>query len=89
MDLLKATPKPSVVTIGTDPTPLPATPLSDRIGLKLVNTSGVDLLITDDEGEVSFPILPEGTIHFDVPDVVIIYAKVAEGTVDIPILELK
>lgn len=89
MDLLTETPKPSIVTIGTEPTPLPENPLSDRVGFKLVNTSSVNIFITDEDGSVSFPILPDGTIHFDAPDVVTVYAKVTTGSVDIPILELK
>lgn len=86
--VLKSTPKPTVVTVGVEPTPLPENPLSNRIGLIITNNSSVNLLLTDNEDTDSFPIYPKETIHFDAPDTVTIYAKVETGTAEISILEL-
>jgi hypothetical protein len=87
--VLTATPKPSIVNIGTEPTPLPAEPLEDRCKIMIMNTSDVNLLITDDEGTATFPVLPNNSISFNAPENIIIYAKVASGTKNISILELK
>lgn len=86
---LVSAPRGLTVTVTDDPTPLPETPLEGRKKLIIINTSTVDLYITDEEGEGEFPIPPDIPISFDAPSNVIIYAKVVSGTVDISILELK
>ncbi len=86
---LTATPKVSTVTVGATATPMPETPLEGRKKLLILNNSEVELLICNADGTGAFPIDLSDFIKFDVPDDVIIYCKVAEGTQEIPILEGK
>jgi hypothetical protein len=86
---LRATPTITIVTVTTDPTPLPAIPLKDRTKIKIINPTTVDLLITDAEGTADFPIPPDIPIEYNAPENVIIYARVLSGSVNIPVQELK
>lgn len=86
---LRATPTITIVTVTTNPTPLPSIPLKNRTQIKIINPTTVDLLITDAEGTADFPLPPDILLEYNAPENVIIYARVTNGSVNIPVQELK
>ena len=89
VDLLTASPKSSTITVEATATPLPTTPLVGRKKLIIMNTSNINVYLTDSEGTGAFTIPPDIPLPLNAPDTVVIYAKVTSGTASVDILELK
>ena len=87
-DIMEDQPLISIVEVGTDATPLPATPMVGRNVLLIHNQSDVDLILCNDDGTGSMTIEPGDFIRFRVKNhTPLIHAKVASGTQDIEIME--
>lgn len=80
----------SSVTLTTDPTPIPATPLFERNVLFIHNSSNVDIVLCNADGTGTFTIEPGDYIKFNTRDSnPLFYGKVAADTADIEIMEWK
>lgn len=72
-------------------TALPATPLTDRNAMCIINTSGVEIKLNYSSSIVGYVGVPLGVSNqrfYDISDSIVIYAKSSAGTVDVTIEEL-
>lgn len=74
----------TLITLDTDPTPLPTTPLTGRKWIRFRNEDLVDILLCDSEGVVFRTLEPgEESPAYDAGESVLFYGKVGSGTADI------
>lgn len=84
--------KVTEVTLNTATwTALPATALTDRNALGIINTSGVEIKLNYDSdvvGYVGVPVPDQGQRYYDVTDSITVYAKASSGTPTVIVDEL-
>ena len=74
----------TLITLDTDPTALPTTPLTGRKWIRFRNEDLVDILLCDSEGVVFRTLEPgEESPAYDAGETVLFYGKVGSGTADI------
>ena len=91
-DIISQTALATVVTVGATATKIPAAPLSDRINILLVNSSGVIIYlggsgVTTAGAAQGVPLADGASISFTLASSVDLYGRVAAGTADLNILE--
>jgi hypothetical protein len=87
-EIMEDQPLISTVTVGTDPTPLPATPLVGRNMLLIQNTDNLDVMLCNADGNGTLTIEPGDNIRFPTKnEIPLFYAKVADGSASIEIME--
>ncbi len=79
----------TAVTIGTTPTPLPATPLTDRVSLSVQNTASVKVYLGGANVNTTngFQLTPFSDRDYPIDDTATLYACVATGTATIVVEE--
>ena len=87
---LHGTVRATAVTVGTTATALPATPLSGRYAVSIVNnsTSTVYLGGSDVTAASGYALYKYDSMDIDLDDETIIYAIVSAGTADVRVLEV-
>ena len=77
-------PRGTLITLDTDPTALPTTPLTGRKWIRFRNEDLIDILLCDSEGVVFRTLEPgEESPAYDAGESVLFYGKVGSGTADI------
>lgn len=81
--IVTAIPKGTLVTLDTDPTPLPTTPLTERKWIRFRNEDLIDIELCDENGDVFRTLEPgEESPTYAANEDILFYGKVATGTAD-------
>jgi len=89
VDIIRAKIKESAVTVASTATAIPATAVAGRMSLAIKNNGASTVYIGDSDvtTDTGYPIAANGELSLDVGEQVIVYGIVAEGTVEVRILE--
>lgn len=72
-------------------TPLPATPLADRLCIAVQNVSGIEVKLGYDDGEAGYVgvvLADDGERQYDIGPEIVLYAKAASGTPSVTVEEI-